>query len=209
MIFKLKIAVLTFLAAVLAGNLSARPFLWNYSAAITDKGEFEMEYYNTYKSATSIFSQQVEVAYGVSDKFDLGIYQMLNNLTYAGTKVKVRYMLPKLLTLSNVAYFEITNLDEYEAKWILSKDYRKFVFAENYTIEYETYQKRLRYKEFKAGFSFAYKVSDDFFIGIETDEKYFGPYFKAKVLGTDLLGGAMYDFSKKEYKARVIVEVEL
>ena len=89
-------------------NCSAddKSFVWTYEYATMPKDKLEMEIYSTTEipdngnMSTSIWKWQLELEYGVTDNFDLAVYEMFTQKTgatssfeYEGFKFRARYKL--------------------------------------------------------------------------------------------------------------------
>lgn len=157
-----KLSLIVMLAVVLAGGNSAnadrRGFVWTYEYMTMPKGHAELEYYLTHKipdmhnySNKNSWEHMVEFEYGVTDKFDVAIYQkwkQTNTATedkfeYKGSKARVRYRLGEkgsnfLDTLLYAEYIRPDSSNEaeiFEGKLILAKDIGDCTVAYNQILK--------------------------------------------------------------------------
>ncbi len=103
----LGLAVVILALLVLAGSVFAddRSYVWTYEYTTLPKGMSEMEYYETAKIhdtndiGIKTFQHWLELEHGLTDRLDLGIYQMWKtndkrdevDSKYGGTKLRFRY----------------------------------------------------------------------------------------------------------------------
>src|SRR5512139_386809 len=102
---KMMLVVLAAAAATIimasAAMADTRSYVWTYEYGTEPKGGAEIEYYFTAdhggKDSTGTnYEHQVELEYGITDHWDVGMYQMINkegseSLDYEGFKLKTRY----------------------------------------------------------------------------------------------------------------------
>lgn len=117
------------------------------------KGEAELEHYFTPEvkkvedDFKILWGHQVELEYGITDRFDVGFYQMFKQepdslLKYNGYKVRGRYKFGEqgLYLLDPLIYLEFIQKPgeiEFEEKLILAKNIKKSFLSFNLTLEQE------------------------------------------------------------------------
>ena len=88
-----------------------RSYVWTYEYMTMPKGISEVEFYDTMKmpdtndSGIKTFEHWIEYEYGVTDHFDLALYQMFKtkdkreelDTKYDGTKLRARYRFGDLI----------------------------------------------------------------------------------------------------------------
>ncbi|MHC4741097.1 MAG: hypothetical protein ACYS8Z_04265 [Planctomycetota bacterium] len=201
-----KLSLIVILAVILAGvnsaNADRRGFVWTYEYMTMPKGHAELEYYLTHKipdmhkySDKNTWQHQVELEYGVTDKFDVAIYQkwqQTNTATedkfeYKGSKARVRYRLGEkgsnfLDTLLYAEYIRPDSSNEpeiLEGKLILAKDIGKYTVAYNQILKVGLNGKGGNENEFAFGINREYNPA--LTLGLEatgnyTEDKYYiGP----------------------------------
>lgn len=186
-----------------------RSFTRTYEYMTMPKGGLELEFYNTQEtgfgdSDPSALKTQVEVEYGITDRWDLSIYQVFKQakdptdpagnkaFEYAETKLRTRYRLGERggWPVDVLLYFELVKAfgaTEYEVepKLILARDFGKVTLAVNLIgalvlvkgadPEFE--------KAYAAGLTYevvpALKLGAEAFGDFETDggKRYLGPSF--------------------------------
>lgn len=121
-----------------------RAYVWTYEYQTMPKGHSEIEYYittevpDTNKSSTNTWKHWLELEYGITDNFDVAMYQMFKQTNkpsgdkseYDGLKVRGRYKIGKKnqFILDPLLYIEFIRDDDFhkptvlEGKVILSKD---------------------------------------------------------------------------------------
>lgn len=133
-----------------------RLFVWTYQPMIEAAGEFELELYTTLKepekgeSINNVWEHQIEIEAGISEKFDLSLYQVFeekgNIFSFKGTKLRSRFMpyergkkfLDFVLYLEYFKNKDFQKADKMEVKAIFGKKIGKFEWATNLTAEYKT-----------------------------------------------------------------------
>jgi hypothetical protein len=186
----------------MAGVVSAdrRSYVWTYEYHTMPKGMAEIEYYvntdvpDTSDSGINTWKHQVELEYGITDRWDVSMYQVFkqnNNddtseFEYEGFKVRTRYRLGEsgLYPLDTLLYLEWIRNDDFsesnvlEGKLVLAKDIQRINLAYNQIIEQEVDGGKPEH-EYAAGASI--EISPAFRLGLEskgsyTDDKYYlGP----------------------------------
>lgn len=178
-----------------------RSYVWTYEYQTMPKGRFEVEYYLTEeqkyldKAKPNIWKQQVEVEYGVTDHFDLSMYQMFrqantvdeSTFEYDGFKIRGRYRIleKNALPVDVLLYLEYIRDDNWddpnvlEEKIVIAKDLGKLNLSYNQIFEQELINKG-RW-EYEYAFGASYAVMPPVRIGVESkgnynNEKYYvGP----------------------------------
>jgi hypothetical protein len=178
-----------------------RSYVWTYEYQTMPKGMFEVEYYLTEeqkyldKAKPNIWKQQIEIEYGVTDHFDLSMYQMFkqsntvksSSFEYDGFKIRGRYRIleKNVLPVDVLLYLEYIRDDDWnkpnvlEEKIVIAKDIGRLNLAYNQIFEQELTSKG-RW-EYGYAFGASYAVMPSLRIGAESkgnynDEKYYiGP----------------------------------
>src|SRR3990170_1904243 len=86
-----------------------RSYVWTYEYLTMPKGETELEYYLDFKEkelndkTTSAWKHQLEIEHGLTDRWDMSIYQVFSQengepLKYEELKLRTRYRLSKAET---------------------------------------------------------------------------------------------------------------
>lgn len=189
---------------VLASGVMAdrRSYVWTYEYLTMPKGMAEVEYYLTHKisdwddyDAKNSWEHAVEVEYGLTDHWDVAIYQTWlhsNSDTrdwsgYTGSKVRTRYRIGEKgqFPVDMLLYAEYIlgdgdkEYDKFEGKFILAKDFGKWNLAYNQIYEKKTKNGDETEHGYATGLS--YEFSPRWKAGIEstgnyTENKYYvGP----------------------------------
>ena len=97
---------LLILSGTNAANADRRGYVWTYEYQTMPKGHAELEYYLTHKVTDfhkydnkNSWEHQVEYEYGLTDRWDVSIYQRWkqsntasdDKFEYTGTKLRTRY----------------------------------------------------------------------------------------------------------------------
>lgn len=187
--------IVAFFSACLAGTSHAdrRSYVWTYEYSTMPAGIAEAEYYLTAKvpdtgeRATSTWQHQVEIEYGLTENWDIGLYQMWNQsygtnstseFQYEGFKVKSRYKLFKrgefivdpLIYLEYIRNANLAEPDVLEGKLVLAKDIGKFNVSYNQIVERELGGDGETEHEYAAGVK--YDVFPGFSAGLEAKGSY-------------------------------------
>jgi hypothetical protein len=156
----------------------SRSYVWTYEYSTMPKGIAELEYYlttdvpDTGDSRVSTWQHQIELEYGLTDDWDIGLYQVFkdshgtndeSSLEYEGFKIKSRYKLAKpgafvVDPLLYVEYIRASDLDEpdvLEAKLVLARDLGNINVAYNAIVERELDGDAETEHEYAAGVSYA------------------------------------------------------
>ncbi len=189
------------LCLVKPASADRRSYVWTYEYHTMPKGMAEIEYYlNTEvpdmsHSSVNTWKHQVELEYGITDYWDVSMYQVfkqINNATtsdfeYEGFKVRTRYRLGEsgMYLLDTLLYLEYIRNDDFskpnvlEGKLILAKDIGRLNLVYNQILEQEVESDGETEHEYAAGVS--YEFTPAFRLGLEskgnyTEDKYYlGP----------------------------------
>lgn len=207
-----KIGLAVLLALLLVVGLldsafaDARKYVWTYEYQTMPKGRSEVEFYETIKvpdksnDGTKTFEQWIEYEYGVTNHFDLAMYQMCKTsdknskvgTKYDGTKLRARYRFGEKnrywVDPLFYAEFKISPVpsapDELELKAVLAKDIGKFNFAYNQIVSRPAERRGAVDNSYAAALSYMFKHR--YSIGIESkgsyraQKYYLGPTFSAR-----------------------------
>lgn len=174
-----------------------RYYVWTYQYETLERGNSEIEHYLTFKipelktpEGNVITELWLELEVGMSDHFDVSLYQMFNQvpgfpLEYKGYKIRIRKRVGEKnkYFLDPLIYFEYKGVPDFhkhafEGKLILAKDFGKFNLALNPIFEYEIEKGGKNFEpEYAIGLS--YSFHELLRLGIEFKGKeganYFGP----------------------------------
>lgn len=171
----------------------SRKYVWTYEYSTMPAGIAEVEYYltadvpDTGERTSSSWQHQLELEYGLTDNWDVGLYQVFTEghetnsasaLEYEGFKVKTRYRVGKkgaflVDPLIYVEYIRNSNLaepDVLEAKLVLARDIGKFNVAYNAIVERELDGEGETEHEYATGVS--YDMAPGLGIGLEAKGSY-------------------------------------
>lgn len=181
---RLTILLLLSVVSLSAAFAQDRYFVWSYQYGTEEAGESELEsnsFFNTPSLSNNIHSlnQQFELEYGVTDNFQLGLYQVFGrdypsgNLSAKSSKIEALYKLApqNALPADPMIYFEysrdwnLKNPNQAEAKIILSKEIGKLYGALNGIGEYDFGGRTDFTPELSAGLS--YEIFQGLRIGVE------------------------------------------
>lgn len=177
-------------------NADGRHFVWTYEYQTMPRGEAELETYTEFshvENDTGRFSTttlQYEYEVGMTDKFDVGIYQKFQQdsngpLAYDGFKIRARYRLGEkgrwiVNPLLYVEYKDNAAFDSsvLETKLILTRDFNKLNLAFNPIVEFEFEEDETEIEfEFSGGLS--YLLHPLLSLGLEAkgtgNDLYWGP----------------------------------
>lgn len=180
-----------------------RSYVWTYEYQTMPKGMSEVEYYDTMKmpdtndSGIKTFEHWIEYEYGVTNHFDLALYQMFKtkdkreevDTKYDGTKLRARYrfgekgryFLDPLLYVEYKRSAKHHDPHQLELKVILAKDIGNFNIAYNQILNQALESDGVTESEYALGIK--YKLNNRFSFGMESkgsylsDKYYFGPTF--------------------------------
>lgn len=179
-----------------------RSYVWTYEYMTMPKGKSEVEYYLTHKATDyhkydnkNSWEHQVEYEYGLTDKWDLSIYQRWkqsntskeDKFEYTGTKLRTRYRIGEkgMYPFDTLLYLEYIRPDNpegariLEGKLVLAKDFGKFNFAYNQILKVGINDKGGNENEYACGMN--YEFHSRLKVGLEstgnyTEDKYYiGP----------------------------------
>ena len=212
-----------------------RAYVWTYEYQTMPKGHAEVEYYltqernNIEKAKPSTWKHWVELEYGVTDHFDVSMYQQFkqsnttssNTFEYDGFKLRSRYRISEkgklpLDTLLYLEYIRNDNLEKanvMEGKVILAKDIYGFNIAYNQVFKQELEEGGKTEHEYAAGINYA--LTPRLKIGAEskgnyTDRKYYiGPTVSWSASRFWVSAGAVGGLNSRsdDLQARLIVGV--
>jgi hypothetical protein len=155
---KLALATAVLLASAGAAHADRRAFTQTYEYQTQPEGNLELELYNTQESARystdspTEVKTQVEVEYGITDHWDIALYQILegseiegvSGIGYHETKLESRYRLAERgeWPVDVVLYFELFKpfgiaTVGVEPKLILARDFGPVTVAANVALELE------------------------------------------------------------------------
>ncbi|MDO8662963.1 MAG: hypothetical protein Q7K98_07085 [Candidatus Omnitrophota bacterium] len=171
-----------------------RSYVWTYEYMTLPKGMAEIEYYlttqvpDTAKSNVNTWKHWVELEYGITDHWDVAMYQMWrqkntassSTFEYDGFKLRTRYRFGEKgkYLVDPELYFEYIREGDFskpnvgELKLILGKE------IGNFNVSYNQILKRNLEKEGKADHEYAvgvnYKFLPAFKLGVESKGSYNG-----------------------------------
>jgi len=190
-------------AACIAENALAdrRSYVWTYEYQTMPKGMTEVEFYlteeqkNIDKAKPNIWKQWVELEYGITDHWDVSMYQQFKQsntdssgtFEYDGFKIRTRYRISERgkLPVDVLFYLEYIRPGNFkkpnvlEEKLVLAKDIGNFNIAYNQIFKQELKSGGKNEYEYASGIS--YEITPAFKIGVESkgnyaDKKYYvGP----------------------------------
>lgn len=226
------IAVLGF---TLPSYADRRSYVWTYEYMTMPKGMWELETYvtsevpNIHKSNINSVKPQLELEYGITDRWDVSMYQMWefknkryeNDSEYKGFKLRTRYKIGEKgkFFVDPLLYFEYIRDDDFskpnvgEVKLILAKDIGDFNVSYNQIIKRNLDRRGKTDNEYATGMSYAF--TSRFRIGIESKgnypkEKYaVGPTFSYAFNKVFVALGTAFGLNKKtdDLQTRMIVGV--
>lgn len=153
-----------------------RQFVWTYQYHTMPAGGSELEHYFGYKLSDKdapekgSFSQQIEIELGLTNRWDISIYQMFSqengsDFEYDGLKLRTRYRLFEAgqYFVDPLLYFEVKRPADHaaktvaEGKLILARDFDRYFSAFNLVVERELgtgYETEWKY-DIGIGYSFS------------------------------------------------------
>lgn len=205
-VFPLLVAVVA-TAAPRAAHADRRAYGETYEAVIAPKGELDVEIWSTYARTGEIdggpaargLREMVELEYGVTDRWDVALYNMLDvtsgtaadrtDTGYAGFKLETRYRPSQRgeWFVDPVFYFEFQDRlrgdasQSYELKLILGKDLGRVNLALNAAIEEERTTEPAWNTEVEYAYGTSYELSPAWKLGGEV----FGKAEKADTGGLE------------------------
>ncbi|MCM8778727.1 MAG: hypothetical protein NC834_02935 [Candidatus Omnitrophica bacterium] len=190
----LLIALCLVLTLIVTSSIYAdrRSYVWTYEYMTMPKGVWEIETYvtsevpNLHKSNINTIKPQLEIEYGITDRWDVAMYQMWkfrnkkyeNDSEYEGFKLRMRYRLGEKgkFIVDPLLYFEYIRDDDFskpnvgEAKLILAKDIGDFNISYNQIIKRNLEREGKTDHEYATGISYAF--TPRFRVGIESKGNY-------------------------------------
>ena len=169
---------------------SQRYYVWTYGNQMMEKGESEIEFYNTYydysDDSPNKTKQYIEFEVGMNDRLDAGIYfryhqsESDNVFVFDGFKLKVRYRLFEFNNtgINPILYFESYidpdfSMPKLEHKLILTKDYGSLNVAFNPTVEFKVEEAETEFELYSA---ISYKLNRVLRLGLECKLSEYGDY---------------------------------
>lgn len=172
-----------------AAKADNRPFTYTYEATTAPKGTIEYEQWVTWKARRGApgnvdrFDFRHELEFGITDRLQLGLYLSnwrvvdqggTTNAFWDGVSVEAIYNLTNPTTdwIGSAIYGEVTvgeDLFEIEGKFILQKNFGKWIAAYNATLEAEWEGSGLRDNkgEVKQTLGVSYEVNPSWSVGAE------------------------------------------
>jgi hypothetical protein len=203
LILGLALGLLMILCMLQESYADRRSYVWTYEYQTLPQGMSEIEYYGTIKvpdtndPGIKTFEHWLEYEYGVTNHFDLALYQMWRtkdkreevDTKYDGMKLRARYRFGEKgqYFLDPLFYAEYKRSAEHhdphqlELKVILAKDIGNFNIAYNHILSQALESDGVTESEYALGIK--YKVNNRFSAGLESkgsylsDKYYFGPTF--------------------------------
>jgi hypothetical protein len=193
------------LAIIFTSQASAdrRHFVWTYQYQTMPAGSAELEHYMNYKLADTDnpdagnYSHQLEIEVGITDRWDISLYQMFSQnktsgFIYDGVKMRTRYRLFEegQYPVDPLLYFEAKRPSEHsepttlEGKLVLAKIHNQFFTAFNFVVERDLGSGHEL--EWKYDFGVGYQLKPAISIGLESKGNFkssdegnqsFGPTF--------------------------------
>lgn len=180
------------MAAPAVAQADRRSFTRTYEYMTMPQGDLELEFYNTQSLSTfdddspRSFKMQVEVEYGITDRWDVSLYQVFSQksnptdptqstaFNYSETKVRTRYRFAERgeLPIDVLAYFEVKKpfAEEgivLEPKLILARDFGAVTVAVNPYLEMAVLGEEFEWEpKWAAGAT--YELQPSFRLGAET-----------------------------------------
>lgn len=155
-----------------------RSYVWTYEYMTMPKGMWELETYvtteipNLHKSNINSVKPQLELEYGITDRWDVAMYQVWkfknkrfeNDSEYEGFKLRTRYRIAEKGTffVDPLLYFEYIRDDDFskpnvgEAKLVLAKDIGNFNASYNQIIKRNLDKAGKTGNEYSGGLSYAF-----------------------------------------------------
>ncbi len=156
-----------------------RSYVWTYEYMTMPKGMWELETYvttevpNMRKSNINTIKPQLELEYGITDRWDVAMYQMWefqNNRNkkdvseYKGFKLRTRYKIGEKgkFFVDPLLYFEYIRDDDFskpnvgEVKLVLAKDIGDFNVSYNQIVKRNLDRRGKTDHEYATGMSYAF-----------------------------------------------------
>lgn len=184
-IFGAAMVLVVMMTAGSAAWASQRNFVWTIEYPTLGKGNAEVEFYQTAVTKdiqtrdASDWTQQIELEYGITDRFNVALYQVFEqaadspSLVYEGYKVELKYQiankneLPVDILLYGEQEVSTSEGQVFEGKLILAKDVGRISVAYN-----QIYERKLNADEEKGEHEYAAGISFEivpwFRLGVES-----------------------------------------
>jgi hypothetical protein len=212
-----------------------RSYVWTYEYMTMPKGMWELETYvttevpNLHKSNINTIKPQLELEYGITDRWDVAMYQMWkfknkkyeNDSEYKGFKLRTRYRIGEKgkYFVDSLLYFEYIRDDNFsnpnmgEVKLVLAKDLGDFNVSYNQVIKRNLEREGKTDHEYATGIN--YTFTPRFKVGIESKgnyskEKYaVGPTFSYAFNKVFITLGAAFGLNERtdDLQTRMIVGI--
>ena len=210
-------SLISFTSEVMADN---RRYVWTYEYMTTPRGKAEFEHYFTLSApkinemkGNTISTLQFEFEIGMTDNFDIGIYQVFSqapssSFAYDGYKIRARYKFGEknLYIVDPLLYIEYVGTPDFtkheiETKLILAKDFDKFNISFNPILAFEKEDKKWETKpEYALGVS--YELAELIRFGFEfkgsEEANYLGPVISHGKDGLWMSLGSAFKIGKVE-----------
>lgn len=170
------------------GQAAQRYYVWTEEYGTMAKGNAELEFWDTAVTKdirarnASDWTQQLELEYGITDHFNVSLYQVYEqaadspSLTYLGYRVELKYQVAEknVLPVDVLLYAENEQVNDsdgprFEGKIILAKELDRLSFAYNQIFE-RRYATGKEEHEYAAGIS--YELVPALRLGIEAKGSY-------------------------------------
>ena len=171
-----------------------RAYVWTYEYKTMEAGEAEVEYYTTFHSpymdsltGTVTAEHNIELEIGMTDHFDIGLYQVFEQepnaaLSYKGFKIRGRYRFGETgrLPVDPLLYVEYKGRPDFskhvwEFKVILARDFGRLNVAFNPVFELESEEDGWE-QVFKYNLGISYRLHDLVGLGLEAKGSSAGHY---------------------------------
>lgn len=176
----------------LTSHADTRSYVWTYEYTTMPKGMWELETYVTteipdmHKSNINTVKPQLELEHGITDKWDIAMYQMarINNKEsetdsrYTGFKIRTRYrfgergqfIIDPLVYLEYIRDPDFQKPNVIEGKLILAKDIEDLNVSYNQIFERDLENRGKTASEYAVGVS--YRVMSGLRLGAESKGSY-------------------------------------
>ncbi len=186
----LALACTVLMASTSLALADRRAYGVTYEAVTAPQGELDVETWSTFSPQGEVdggpssrgMREMVEIEYGITDHWDVAVYNMLDVITsgetksgYAGLKLETRYRPSDRgeWPIDPVFYVEFQELfrgdarQKYEAKLILAKDFGDVNIAANVALEEERTTDPAWNTEIEYAFGTSYAFSPAWIVGAE------------------------------------------
>jgi hypothetical protein len=170
------------------GLAAQRNYVWTEEYGTLAKGNAELEFWNTAATQdiqtrnASDWTQQIELEYGITDHFNVSLYQVYqqtvdsSSLTYLGYQIELKYRVAEMnvLPVDVLLYAENEQVNDsdgprFEGKIILAKELDRLSLAYNQIFE-RRYATGKEEHEYAAGIS--YGIVPALRLGVEAKGSY-------------------------------------